>query len=96
MGLRTLVIAFKKISGEEFNEQICRVQKAREALGNGRAKCVERAYGKLEGGLTLLGVTALEDQLQENVPETIKNLRRAGIKVRLFLMKLLLFYMGQC
>lgn len=79
-----MVVAFRKIPGEEFKEQICRVQKAREALGNGRAKCMERAYGKLEGGLTLLGVTALEDQLQENVPETIKNLRIAGIKVSFF------------
>lgn len=29
----------------------------------------------------LLGVTAIEDRLQEGVPETIEILRKAGVKV---------------
>ena len=31
--------------------------------------------------MTLLGATAIEDKLQDGVPETIRDLKRAGIKV---------------
>ena len=43
---------------------------------------LEQAYREVEQGLTLLGVTAVEDKLQDEVPETITALRNAGIKVR--------------
>lgn len=36
---------------------------------------------EIEHGLTLLGATAIEDRLQDGVPETIADLRRAGIKI---------------
>lgn len=36
----------------------------------------------VESELKLLGVTAVEDKLQKDVPETIIKLRNAGIKVR--------------
>ena len=35
----------------------------------------------MEKGLTLVGATAIEDKLQDNVPETIKKLTDAGIVV---------------
>ncbi|XP_071440396.1 phospholipid-transporting ATPase IF-like [Hetaerina americana] len=35
----------------------------------------------LESGLTVLGATAVRDQLQEYVPETLESLRAAGIKI---------------
>ena len=36
---------------------------------------------EIEGDLRLLGATAIEDRLQDGVPETIADLKRAGIKV---------------
>jgi phospholipid-translocating ATPase len=42
------------------------------------------AYAAIEKDLHLLGVTAVEDQLQDGVPETITALRQAGIQVRHF------------
>lgn len=42
---------------------------------------VEELYSKLETGLTLLGATALEDRLQENVPDVINDFHKADIKV---------------
>lgn len=42
---------------------------------------LELLYSNLESDLTLLGATAVEDQLQENVPEVIHDLQRANIKV---------------
>lgn len=35
----------------------------------------------LESGLTLIGATAVEDRLQEGVPQAITTLSAAGIKV---------------
>lgn len=40
------------------------------------------AYNKyFKTNLYLLGVTAIEDKLQDGVPETIANLSMAGIKI---------------
>ena len=36
---------------------------------------------ELESNLFLLGATALEDKLQDGVPEAIEDFRNAGIKV---------------
>ena len=49
-----------------------------------------QAFDKIERELTLLGATAVEDKLQEDVPKTIKAMIVAGIKVYVFLFLLLL------
>ena len=41
----------------------------------------EDHYSKLESNLTLLGATAVEDKLQDEVPEVINDLQAANIKV---------------
>ena len=41
----------------------------------------EDHYSKLERNLTLLGATAVEDKLQDEVPEVINDLQSADIKV---------------
>ncbi|XP_066584351.1 phospholipid-transporting ATPase IF-like isoform X2 [Prorops nasuta] len=80
-GLRTLVVGFKKLKQPEFDILINKVEEARQIIGIDRAMYVERAYTEMESGLTLLGVTAVEDRLQEGVQETLESLRVAGIKV---------------
>ncbi len=42
---------------------------------------IREASDKIEWDLELLGVTGIEDKLQDGVPECISSLRRAGIKV---------------
>ena len=42
---------------------------------------VEAISSELEQDLRLLGATAIEDRLQDGVPETIADLKRAGIKI---------------
>lgn len=39
------------------------------------------AYSAVENDLTVLGATAVEDKLQDGVPDTIRALRQAGIQV---------------
>ena len=42
---------------------------------------LDQAYERVETELTLLGASAIEDKLQEDVVETIQGLKEAGIKV---------------
>jgi len=42
---------------------------------------LEVVYSNLEQDLTLIGATAVEDKLQDEVPETIQDLQMAGIKI---------------
>ena len=42
---------------------------------------MEQVFSEMESGLTLLGATAVEDRLQDNVPEVIHDFQRAQIKV---------------
>lgn len=46
-----------------------------------REKMVEEVANMIEQNLYLLGATAVEDKLQDKVPETIDSLLRAGISV---------------
>ncbi|XP_003485770.1 probable phospholipid-transporting ATPase IF isoform X1 [Bombus impatiens] len=80
-GLRTLVVGYKKMSQIEYDRLLQRVEQARQIIGMERAVYMQRAYDQMESGLTLLGVTAVEDRLQEDVPETLECLQVAGIKV---------------
>ena len=79
-GLRTLVIAEKRLSMDEFKKIDRMLVEAKTAL-DGRDELLADAFDKIETGLCCLGATAVEDQLQDQVPETIEYLRHAGIKV---------------
>ena len=46
-----------------------------------RDRLLWESYNRMEARLKLLGATGIEDKLQEGVPETIANLRDAGIVV---------------
>ncbi|XP_043667422.1 phospholipid-transporting ATPase IF-like isoform X2 [Vespula pensylvanica] len=80
-GLRTLVVAYKKLSQRDYTELIRNIELARQVIGQDRGTRILRAYEEMESGLTLLGVTAVEDRLQEDVEETLECLKVAGIKV---------------
>lgn len=47
----------------------------------GRGEALDNVAEMIEKDLVLLGATAIEDKLQEGVPETIHTLQQAGIKV---------------
>ncbi|TSK53788.1 putative phospholipid-transporting ATPase IF [Bagarius yarrelli] len=79
-GLRTLVVAYRLFSAEEYREVERRLHEARTALQQREEKICE-AFNFIEKDLQLLGATGVEDKLQEKVQETIEALRLAGIKV---------------
>ncbi|KAM8744890.1 phospholipid-transporting ATPase IF isoform 1-T1 [Acanthopagrus schlegelii] len=79
-GLRTLVIACRHFSPEEYIEVDRHLNAARTALQQ-REERLQEAFSYIERDLQLLGATGVEDKLQDKVQETIEALRLAGIKV---------------
>lgn len=79
-GLRTLLMAMRVLDEAEYNQFTADVAEAEKDVIN-RDKRLAGIYDKFERGLVLLGATAVEDRLQDNVPQTIKDLQDAGIKI---------------
>ncbi|KAG1057500.1 hypothetical protein G6F43_000671 [Rhizopus delemar] len=79
-GLRTLCIAMREIPEEEYARWSQIYDKAATTLTN-RAEELDKAAEMIEQNLFLLGATAIEDKLQDGVPDTIHTLQEAGIRV---------------
>jgi phospholipid-translocating ATPase len=79
-GLRTLCIA-QKVLGEEEYQTWNREHEIAAAAIVDREDRLEAVSDLIERDLTLLGGTAIEDRLQEGVPDTIALLADAGIKL---------------
>lgn len=71
---------FFHIIEDEYNAWSERYHEATLAIDDREAK-VEAVSDEIEHDLRLLGATAIEDRLQDGVPETIADLKRAGIKI---------------
>lgn len=79
-GLRTLCIASRIVSEEEYAAWSRTYYEASTSLDN-RSDKLDAAAELIETDLFLLGATAIEDKLQDGVPETIHTLQNAGIKI---------------
>uniref|UniRef100_A0A8C2P0G6 Phospholipid-transporting ATPase n=1 Tax=Capra hircus TaxID=9925 RepID=A0A8C2P0G6_CAPHI len=79
-GLRTLCFAVAEISESDFQEWRAVYQRASTSVQNRLLK-LEESYELIEKNLQLLGATAIEDKLQDQVPETIETLMKADIKI---------------
>ncbi|XP_028814034.1 phospholipid-transporting ATPase ID isoform X2 [Denticeps clupeoides] len=79
-GLRTLALACKDLDEDMFKEWMKKLLSASSILEN-REEHLGALYEEIEQGMMLLGATAIEDKLQEGVPETIACLTLANIKI---------------
>ncbi|XP_031441634.1 probable phospholipid-transporting ATPase IIB [Clupea harengus] len=79
-GLRTLVVAKKSLSEEQYQDFESRYTQAKLSLHD-RALKVGAVVESLERELELLCLTGVEDQLQADVRPTLELLRNAGIKI---------------
>lgn len=80
-GLRTLCLAMREIPEHEYQEWHSIFDKAQTTVGGNRADELDKAAEIIEHSFYLLGATAIEDRLQDGVPETIHTLQQANIKV---------------
>ena len=79
-GLRTLVLTQKIIPKEDFEVWNREYQDAISSMENRKEK-IAQTVSKLENNMDFLCVTGVEDLLQDDVANTIDNLRNAGMKV---------------
>uniref|UniRef100_A0A8C2GC90 Phospholipid-transporting ATPase n=1 Tax=Cyprinus carpio TaxID=7962 RepID=A0A8C2GC90_CYPCA len=79
-GLRTLALAYKDLDEDEFEKWKERHHEASTSLEDREAK-LDTIYEEIEKDLLLLGASAVEDKLQDGVPQTIEQLAKADIKI---------------
>uniref|UniRef100_A0A3P9PCV6 Phospholipid-transporting ATPase n=1 Tax=Poecilia reticulata TaxID=8081 RepID=A0A3P9PCV6_POERE len=79
-GLRTLALAYKDLDEEYFSRWRERHHEASTSLEDKESK-LDELYEEIEKDLLLLGATAIEDKLQDGVPQTIEQLAKADIKI---------------
>ncbi|GMH07261.1 hypothetical protein Nepgr_009101 [Nepenthes gracilis] len=78
LGLRTLCLAWRELEEDEYREWSLVFKEACSALVDREWRIAEVCQ-RIEHDLEILGVTAIEDRLQDGVPEAIETLRKAGI-----------------
>lgn len=79
-GFRTLCLAMRDISDAEYSQWSKIYESAATSLEDRQQK-LDDAAELIEKDLILLGATAIEDKLQDGVPETIHTLQEAGLKI---------------
>nr|XP_040050784.1 probable phospholipid-transporting ATPase IM [Gasterosteus aculeatus aculeatus] len=79
-GLRTLALAYRDLDQEYFSQWKQRHHEVSTSLDD-RDGRLDELYEEIETDLQLLGATAIEDKLQDGVPQTIEQLAKADIKV---------------
>ncbi|KAK0085310.1 hypothetical protein PV326_005945 [Microctonus aethiopoides] len=79
-GFRTLVVAKKNLTDEQYIDFETKYNAARCAV-NDRPSRVAAVIESLEREMELLCVTGVEDRLQDRVRPTLELLRNAGIKI---------------
>jgi phospholipid-translocating ATPase len=81
-GLRTLLVAARSVSPQEWASFKREYDEASRTIGAARDAAIDDVADRFELGYSeVLGVTALEDALSDRVPETVLSLRDAGIRV---------------
>lgn len=80
-GLRTLCLAMREIPEEELQQWLQIFDKANTTVSGSRGEELDKAAEIIEHDFFLLGATAIEDKLQDGVPDTIHTLQEAGIKI---------------
>jgi len=80
LGLRTLIVCGKTITQAQFDEWYKRFEAAGKELVD-RAKKVDQICLEMEKDMELIGATAIEDKLQDKVPETLQFFLDAGVVV---------------
>lgn len=71
-----MVFGFRRFTHDEYIQF-----KTTQNLSRDQIDENDRIYGQFETNFIFLGITAVEDQLQENVKEALVTLRQSNIKV---------------
>ena len=78
-GLRTLAIAYKELSPQEYSNFETEYNRAIDHYD--KEKLIPKVFDSIENNLYLLGATAIDDKLQDNVGACLESFIKTGIKV---------------
>ena len=84
---RTMVFGYKPLSLDAFTSWMIEYEKVvhdpiqKELRKNKKPNRIDQLQFQIENGLILQGASAIEDSLQEGVPETLSQLSDAGIHI---------------
>lgn len=79
-GLRTLCLAYALLDNDWFEDWHRRYRLASSEIHK-REEAMAVVADEIERDLILLGATAIEDKLQDGVPDTLRKLEQAGVKI---------------
>ena len=74
------MLAERRLTEQYYSDWRTRQQEAALSMDS-REQKLNDMYEEVESDMQLLGVTAIEDKLQDGVPKSIANLQSAGIKI---------------
>jgi phospholipid-transporting ATPase len=80
-GLRTLIVGMRVVDNDEFEEWDAAYTSARNIIDDTKEEKVAEVAAQIEKNMKFIGITAVEDRLQDGVPETISLLKEMGIRV---------------
>jgi phospholipid-transporting ATPase len=79
-GLRTLMIGYKEISEDYYNKWDQKYKEVKSNANHTEAD-INKVYDEMENNFNLIGSTAIEDELQDNVGEIINYMMQTGMRV---------------
>lgn len=74
-------MAYKFLDPQLYKEWNLKYDEAITIVGPDRMEKVYELQSKIERGFKLLGATAIEDKLQNEVKKTIEDLKKSSIKI---------------
>jgi len=86
-GLRCLLVGYSELDSTSYETWKKAYRAARTDLGQiekkkkGESNIIENLEEQIEKQLILIGATAIEDKLQDGVPECIANIVKAGVNI---------------
>ncbi|TNV87235.1 hypothetical protein FGO68_gene1546 [Halteria grandinella] len=79
-GYRTLVFGFRRVSQKEYSTFSSLHSRLMQSFSDDKELQLSKLFAKMERKLRYLGCSAVEDKLQDGVPEAIANLMWAEIR----------------
>ena len=73
------MLAEKIISEEEYKDWREKLAQAEATQGSGKKRKLDKVFALIERDFDVIGSTAVQDNLQDNVPETLRKFKKAGI-----------------
>lgn len=77
LGHRVMLVCVRALEAQEC-AQFLEMHRGASSLLEGKEAALEAAYAILERDMVCIGVTCVEDKLQDRVPETVQYLLQAG------------------